>query len=333
MQRQVQLDQQKLDQAYSFGVMGNVFSALEWYAYRLSGETIKPKNLRFNNYNNFNSGNKKDLTQLKNQIITQIEIFKFSYLIYKKEHKKYEFPQNLTENDIIKEIEKWKNLIKNKSPENLKYYDSILNIIQGKSDISFVEEIKKEVIEKGGDPNTINPKIIMNEGAAILSHTQSLANNKNFIENSNKMVLDVENSGNEKLNKIGEDLNEKNKKEKELEEIFEKIANDLERVYVLNKKNLNNKIKLKFYKKEKSTSKLKEVIKSVEDDLKNFQGKKKEYEKNNSKYYYKNNLKEIKNLESHLDKLLNNMNKKEDVDKIFKDMKDILNEMNDDSQK
>jgi hypothetical protein len=106
MQRQIQLNQQKLDQAYSYGVMGNIFSALEWYAYRLSGET--PKDLRFNNYNNFNSGNKKDLTQLKNQIITQIEIFKFSYLIYKKDHKKYEFPQNLTENDIIKEIEKWK---------------------------------------------------------------------------------------------------------------------------------------------------------------------------------------------------------------------------------
>jgi hypothetical protein len=331
MQRQIQLNQQKLDQAYSYGVMGNIFSALEWYAYRLSGET--PKDLRFNNYNNFNSGNKKDLTQLKNQIITQIEIFKFSYLIYKKDHKKYEFPQNLTENDIIKEIEKWKNLIKNKSPENLKYYDSILKIIQGESDISFVEEIKKEVIEKGGDPNTINPKFIMNEGAAILSHTQSLANNKDFIEKSNKMVLDVENSGNEKLNTIGEDLNEKNKKEKELEEIFEEIINDLERVYVLNKKNLNNIIKLKFYEKDKPKSKLEEAIKYVKEDLKNFQEKKKEYEKNNSKYYYKNNSKEIKNLESHLDKLEKNMKENKNVKKIFKEMKGILNEMNDDSQK
>ena len=89
MQKQSVLNKQKLDQAYSFGVMGNLFSALEWYAYRISGETIKPNDLRFNHYNNFNSGNKKGLDQLKNQIITQIEIFKFSYLIYKKDHQKY----------------------------------------------------------------------------------------------------------------------------------------------------------------------------------------------------------------------------------------------------
>ena len=34
-----------------------------------------------------------------------------------------------------------------------------------------------------------------------------------------------------------------------------------------------------------------------------------------------------------IDKLLNDMKKKENVNKIFKNMKDILNEINDDSQK
>ena len=328
MQKQTVLNKQKLDQAYSFGVMGNLFSALEWYAYRISGETIKPKDLRFNHYNNFNSGNKKGLDQLKNQIITQIEIFKFSYLIYKKDHKKYNFPENLSEKDIVKEIEKWKNLIKNKSPDNLKYYDAILNIIQG-NDVSFVDEIKKEVIEKGEDPNKIDPKFITGPAAAILSHTDSLANDKNFIENGNKMDLDEENPGNEKLQKIGEDEQEKLKKSKELDDLFEETLSDLERIYNIDKKKEVKDIKLKYYKKDKSTSKLEEAIKYVKHDFEKFTEKKEEYEKSFTKYYYKKEN-ERKDIESHLKKLKENIKTKKE---LFKDMEAILNEMNNKSFK
>ena len=331
MQKQTVLNKQKLDQAYSFGVMGNLFSALEWYAYRISGETIKPKDLRFNHYNNFNSGNKKGLDQLKNQIITQIEIFKFSYLIYKKDHQKYNFPENLSEKDIVKEIEKWKNLIKNKSPDNLKYYDAILNIIQG-NDVSFVDEIKKEVIEKGEDPNKIDPKFITGPAAAILSHTDSLANDKNFIENGNKMDLDEENPGNEKLQKIGEDEQEKLKKSKELDDLFEETLSDLERIYNIDKKKEVKDIKLKYYKKDKSTSKLEEAIKYVKHDFEKFTEKKEEYEKNCSKYYYKNQ-KEIKTIESHLKKLKENIKNTKKSLKLFENMEEILNEMNNSSFK
>ena len=327
MLKQSVLNKQKLDQAYSFGVMGNLFSALEWYAYRISGEKIKPNDLRFNHYNNFNSGNKKELDQLKNQIITQIEIFKFSYLIYKKDHKKYNFPENLSEKDIIKEIEKWKNLIKNKSPDNLKYYDAILNIIQG-NDISFVDEIKKEVIEKGEDPNKIDPKFIMGPAAAILSHTESLANDKNFIENGNKMDLDEPNPGNEKLQKVGEDEEEKLKKTKELDDLIEETLCDLERVFILDKK---KEVKLKYYKKEKPESKLEEAIQYVKEDFDKFNEKKKEYEIYITKYDYKS-PKERKNIESHLKKLKENIKTKKNLE-LFKNMEAILNEMNDESLK
>ena len=330
MQKQSVLNKQKLDQAYSFGVMGNLFSALEWYAYRIYGEKIKPNDLRFNHYNNFNSGNKKDLDQLKNQIITQIEIFKFSYLIYKKDHKKYNFPENLSEKDIIKEIEKWKNLIKNKSPDNLKYYDAIINIIQG-NDISFVDEIKKEVIEKGEDPNKIDPNFIMGPAAAILSHTDSLANDKNFIENGNKMDLDEPNPGNEKLQKIGEDEKEKLKKSKELDDLIEETLFDLERIFILDKKKEAKNITLKYYKKDKPTSKLEEAIQYVKEDFEKFNEKKEEYGKYNLKYYYKNE-KERNTIESHLKKLKENIKTKKSL-QLFKNMEEILNEMNNSSFK
>ena len=316
------VSKQKLDQAYSYGVMGNLFSALEWYAYRNSD--IEPKNLRFNHYNNFNSGNKKELEKLKNQIVTQIEIFKFSYLIFKKIHKKYEFPSNLSENEIIEEIEKWKDLIQNKSPENIKYYDAIIAIIKG-NEISFVDENKNKLLENGADPNKMNPKFIMNQAAAVLSHTQSLANDKTFIENGNRMDLDEEEVGDKKLQKIGEKQNENQEKENELEKQFEKLIYYLEQLYVTKKTNDNDKnIELKFFKEKKSNMKYDEAIKECETQWKKFNEKYKE------DYKYKN-INEIKSLISHIDNLLENIKDKSNIKKIFTNIKDILNEMNDES--
>ena len=318
------VSKQKLDQAYSYGVMGNLFSALEWYAYRISGN--EPKNLRFNYYNNFNSGNEKELEKLKNQIVTQIEIFKFSYLIFKKIHKKYEFPANLSEKEIIEEIEKWKNLIPKKSPD-IKYYDAIIAIIKG-NEISFVDEIKNKVLENGADPNKINPKFIMNQAAAVLSHTQSLVNDKTFIENGNRMDLDEEEVGDKKLQKIGEKQNENKEKENELEKQFEELIYNLEQLYVTKKKIDNNKnIKLKFFKENKSNMNHNEAIKECETQWKKFIEIYKEYEIG---YKYKN-INEIKSLISHIDNLFQNIQNKSNIQTIFTNIKDILNEMNDES--
>ena len=82
MQKQKLKSKQSLfqDQAYIYGVMGNLFSSLEYYAHSSNGNCQMPYNFEF--YNNFNSGQLKDKEQLLDQIITQIEIFNFSYLIF-----------------------------------------------------------------------------------------------------------------------------------------------------------------------------------------------------------------------------------------------------------
>ena len=54
MYSQVQLNKQIQDQGYSYGVIGNIFSALEWYAYRISGISFSNQDIIFNGYNNFN---------------------------------------------------------------------------------------------------------------------------------------------------------------------------------------------------------------------------------------------------------------------------------------
>ena len=99
--KQAQLNKQSLiqDQAYSYSIMGNIFSSLECYAKRYANY---PFQYKFQYYNNFDSGTDKTKEELLNQIITQIEIFKYSYLLYIKTHDKYDFPDNLNEETIVK---------------------------------------------------------------------------------------------------------------------------------------------------------------------------------------------------------------------------------------
>jgi hypothetical protein len=145
------------------------------------------------------------------------------------------------------------------------------------------------------------------------------------------MDLDEPNPGNEKLQKIGEDEEEKLKKSKELDDLIEETLRDLERVFILDKKKEVKNITLKYYKKDKPESKLEEAIKYVKEDFVKFNEKKEEYEKCFTNYFYKNQ-KERKNIESHLKKLKDNIKTKINL-KLFKDMEAILNEMNDESLK
>ena len=141
MYKQAQLNKQSLikDQAYSYIIMGNLFSSLECYAKRYSNCPIQYK---FQYYNNFDSGTDKTKEELLNQIITQIEIFKYSYLLYIKTHDKYDFPDNLNEETIVKYLEEWMKFVDKKDQH---YYQGIIDIIKKKDkSISFVNEIKEK---------------------------------------------------------------------------------------------------------------------------------------------------------------------------------------------
>lgn len=147
MYAQIQANKQVQDQGYSYGVMGNIFSALEWYAYRISGISFSNKDMIFNGYNNFNCGSQKELEDLKNQIITQIEIFKFSYQMYIKEYGKYDFPNNLSKEEMINLLIKWKSIIPNEKEH--RFYDVMIKIINGDYNISLMNELQKKLKKKG----------------------------------------------------------------------------------------------------------------------------------------------------------------------------------------
>ena len=160
-QKQISKSKQIQDQAYSYGVMGNIFSALEWYAKRSSNKN--QLKIHFDHYNNFNCGQMKSLEDLRNQIIVQLEIFKVSYKLYVIEHGAYEFPPSLSKEQIIEYIKKWEEYIPKK---DIPLYETAINIIEDRKVDSFVSELK-------GDGKYINPKTAL-DMTKVVGHSQQM---------------------------------------------------------------------------------------------------------------------------------------------------------------
>ena len=243
----------KQDQEYSYGVMGNVFSALECYANK-SSPNKTPFNY-FGYYNNFNSGNVKTLTQLKDQIITQLEIFKYSYQMYIKEHNEYHFPNNMKKDQIINLIEKMKEYVKF---EDRKYYDAIVQIIDSKN-VSYINETINRSISKGADPYHANQGFIIGDGGYATNISQKYGeqiqrryhNNPNYepqlylnqsspfpLPNpSNQRVIDalIE----ESIKNCNELENYKNYYHDSTYQLRDKINNNIEKIQELLMKNPN----------------------------------------------------------------------------------------------
>lgn len=130
------------EQAYSNEILCRMLSTAECYFYRVINKSLERE--IFGYYNGFNSGNTKSLEHLKKQLLNEIEIFKCSYEDYIYHYDKYDFPINLTMENILNVINQWKYyLIRYQKDKEIKYYDSICELIKGNSGICFRKEIKE----------------------------------------------------------------------------------------------------------------------------------------------------------------------------------------------
>ena len=186
-QKQISKSKQIQAQAYLYGIMGNIFSALEWYAKRSSNKN--QLKIHFEHYNNFNYGKMKSLEDLRNQIIVQLEIFKVSYKLYVKEYGAYEFPPSLSKEQIIQYIKKWEECI---SKNDIPLYETAINIIEDRKVDSFLSELK-------GDGKYI-----------VLREYEKNGDYKVDME------IDKEEVGEKNLQKVGIDREERLKKETDL---------------------------------------------------------------------------------------------------------------------
>ena len=123
---------QLVDQNFSNGIMLNALSALENLAIfsGYKGKTI------FGYYSGYaHRNNEKELV---NAVILQLEIFRASHSNYSLVYSDYDFPKNLTREEIIKYVKDWKKAV----PKDLQvFYKEILNYLQGNSNYSGISDI------------------------------------------------------------------------------------------------------------------------------------------------------------------------------------------------
>lgn len=219
-QQQVQKAKQILDQAYSYGITGNILSALESYANRF-GKGNQQTNI-YSGYNNFNSGNTKAANELKYQIISQLEILKMSHTLYSKEYGKYDFPSNLSQSEMINQINMWKSMV---PLEDKKYYDAAINIIQGRPSQSFANELGK------GGP--INPAFLAGTVGTIYEANkvgQDALHHYQQTGQAPQMNLYSQNVGNPNINRTGAQEQQRRKENAQLDMFLDNVTNTINKM-------------------------------------------------------------------------------------------------------
>ena len=142
VQKQKQLSKQAQlnDQNFSNEIMLNCLAALENLAhfYKYPGQRI------FDYYSGYSPRNNEN--SLIDAIIMQLEIFRASYSNYSSIYGNYDFPKNLTKEQIIKIVLDWEKFIP--YAEIKVFYDEMIFYLNGRSDTSgisgIIEQKRKE---------------------------------------------------------------------------------------------------------------------------------------------------------------------------------------------
>ena len=136
-------------------VLGSMLSTAECLSNRYG---IKKQDSYFEAYNLFGSGNRKNENDLKLQLKIQTKIFRNNYKYMLNEKGKYPFPKNFGEEKIKKIVQIWK---QNSRPENLIYYDNIINVLDKNFSINYPGENR--------NTNGIEPNFILDVFPAIMN--------------------------------------------------------------------------------------------------------------------------------------------------------------------
>ena len=190
-QGQLNKQQQISDQALSYSTTGTVLSALESYA-----NHFRCNSHIFNAYDNFNCGTTKRPEQLKDQIIAQLDVLNASHSIYRKQYGGYQFPQNMTQQQMIQVINKWKTYV---PQQDRVYYDTAIKILQGQQVQSFSNQL--------GNDSRVNPAYLAGSTGVIYESHQI---GKKAVDDYNQrginpqMKLNYQQHGDSNINRAGQ---------------------------------------------------------------------------------------------------------------------------------
>ena len=241
---------QKSDQNFSNIIMLNCLAALENLAIfcGYKGQKI------FDYYSGFTPKDK--IKDLVDDVVIQLEIFRASHSNYISNYCNYDFPGNLTKEQIIQIISEWKKFIPD---NNIKvFYDEIIHYLNGQSNISGISGIIDERQKEWGPTTEAQLSRISNSIPFINS---KMFNQMEQVQKSYKKNGDYE--INAKLYKNRDD-------DIEMKKYYENDQKYMEKEQKF--RDLEKKIESIFYSHISKNIKIKESdMKSLIDDLNLFE--------------------------------------------------------------
>lgn len=209
-QTQMQASKQKLkqleSQTYSNRTMARLISTAELYALSVNCDN----NQMYKKFDEFDNLNRKTRDELKGELLLQIECFKVSYQSYTKKYKKYDFPDDYDEEKTLEEL---KNIEQNINENDKKYYQAIIKLLNGDTNIPSFEDELDELEE--GEPDTKDPILQIQTDIPIMRHLDGIRKNlkQNYLDDPMNC-------------KIRLNLDEPMKKNEELEKLVKKLDKD-----------------------------------------------------------------------------------------------------------
>ena len=315
MFEQQQLNKQEIsqiqDQQFSNDIMARLLSVAENYALRSKGvslDEIREKEI-FGYYDTFESGKEKSLPELKLQLMFEIEVFRFSYEDFINKYQNYNFPENLSKEDILKNLNEWKNYVIN---EDKKFYDAIIKIFaENLTSESFSNEIR-ELEKNKENVGLCNPYYLINTVPFLRNFGDEMMENvENEIMKNGKFQLRLK-------------LRKKNKKDLKLN----KFKSHLFRKFSFHNFNFK-KFKKHYLRKFKNYGKYNKKCKSSSSEMDCESENEKTNEKSeNINDLNKNNLTETSEDEIYEIKNENNLNNENEINNIKTEENLIENETN-----
>ena len=154
--------------------LGMLLQNAENLAYKLG--VLKKEEFHYKSYDYYNQYEEKNILTLRKNILSSLNFLKKQFIAIKLETgKEYIFPPSIEQ--VKNDVKHWKKLVEKKSPEDIKYYDAIISIIDNRkyTEIEGWEEVYDKCNNnKGSD---VSPYMWMNFSPPILNNIDNNVEN------------------------------------------------------------------------------------------------------------------------------------------------------------
>ena len=224
-QAQMQANKQKLkqleSQTYSNRTMARLISTAELYALAVNCKN----NQLYKKFDEFDNLNRKTRDELKGELILQIGCFKVSYQSYTKKYKHYDFPDDYDEEKTLEEL---KDIEQNINENDKKYYQAIIKLLNGDTDIPSFDDDLDEL--EDGEEDTKDPILQIETDIPIMRHLDGIRKNlkQNYLDNPMnckvRLNLDEPMEKNEELENLVKKLDRKKKTKKTVQKKYRSLS-------------------------------------------------------------------------------------------------------------